>query len=218
MRPLRFGSVKRTGLRIMFARGVVALSIPGLWLFTHATLPALAQSSPGPSVRQPPPECLQAAKQVLGQGAEVVKYGEISHAGTEEAIAVVRLPQAPGHGGGMLVSGLVALQRQNSGWRPVLHAARQIQNDAGYIGIDFIDDSSPFYGYRVVFANKRTDGKDAFTIQIGYVNRSGSPEGVPLEVSWNPKAGRYQEFSDSEDPGGFKPEVKNPPHRTFHQK
>ena len=40
----------------------------------------------------------------------------------------------------------------------------------------------------------------------------GVPEGAPIEIAWNSKVGRYQEYAANEDPVGFKPELKNPPH------
>ena len=61
----------------------------------------------------------------------------------------------------------------------------------------------------------RSDGQDAFTILFSYPGRGGRPEGIPIEVSWNAKVGPYQEFSENEDPGGFKPELKKTPHRNI---
>jgi hypothetical protein len=38
-------------------------------------------------------------------------------------------------------------------------------------------------------------------------------DGIPIEIGWNATVGRYQEFSVDQEPEGFKPELKNPPHR-----
>jgi len=129
-----------------------------------------------------------------------------------DSIAFVRLKQFSEDQNGIPVSRLVILQKVDSQWKTALDAARQIQNPAGYVGIDYIDDSQQYLGYRANFLDRRSDGKPAFLVQLSYLRTDGKPEGVPIEISWNPTAGRFQEFSVNQEPEGFKTELKNPPH------
>jgi len=83
----------------------------------------------------------------------------------------------------------------------------------GFIGIDFIDDSAPFWGYSVQFHSHRSDGRPAFVLSLSYMADSQDDTEVPVDISWNPAVGRYQEFSMNYAPFGFKHEIKNPPHQ-----
>jgi hypothetical protein len=113
---------------------------------------------------------------------------------------------------GLAVSQLAILRHEPSGWRVVLTASKEVQNEAGYVGIDYIDDSSPNFGYRVLFPDQRDDGKKVFSISLSYMRKDGNTDGIPLEISWDSAVGRYREFGVNSDPPGFKPEIKNPPH------
>jgi hypothetical protein len=158
-------------------------------------------------------QCQEAARKALGPGAEIIKQGAFNTPSVQEAVAVVRgqiVP--PTNTEGLAVSRLAILRRGPSGWRVVLTASKEIQNDAGYVGIDYIDDSMSSYGYRVLFPDQRDDGKRVFSVSLSYMRKDGSADGIPLEISWDSSVGRYREFGMNSDPPGFKPEIKNPPH------
>lgn len=158
-------------------------------------------------------KCVEAAKKALGEDVEIVKQGTFNTPSIQEAVAVVRAQHVPStNAQGLAISKLAILRRGSSGWEVVLTASKEIQNGAGFVGIDYIDDSSPYYGYRVLFPDQRDDGKRVFTLGLSYMRKDGSTEGIPLEISWDSSVGRYREFGINSDPPGFKPEVKNPPH------
>lgn len=191
-----------------------AILVVGMAACHCACSPSRVTNAPKTSVQQKaetvPPECIAAAKKLLGPEAEVVKYGHLNSAEALEAVVVVRIAGARGDkSDGIPVSRLAILRHEPSGWQSVLNASRYITNEAGYIGIEFIDDSYPFRGYRVAFYGERSDGKQAFVLCLGHI---GDPGSVPIEISWNPQVGRYQEFAFNEEPSGFKSEIKNPPH------
>jgi hypothetical protein len=162
----------------------------------------------------PPSDCTEAARQVLGPQSEILKYGDLNSPGVPEAIAVVKLGRSASAVAGTAVSQAVILRWEASTWKPVLKVGRQVTNDAGYIGIDYIDDSYDFHGYRLIVENRRPDGKPGVAIELSYLNGSGETEGIPMAVSWNEKTGRYQEYTSNEDPPGFRPEIRNPPHKS----
>jgi hypothetical protein len=87
-----------------------------------------------------------------------------------------------------------------------------IRNDAGYLGLEFIDDSERFSGYRVSVEEHRSGGVPGFTFYVYYLAPNGEDEGIAVEIGWNPSVGRFQEFQYGADPEGFRNEVRNPPH------
>jgi hypothetical protein len=105
------------------------------------------------------------------------------------------------------------MRHQASGWTKALSVSRQIENQVGFIGIDYIDDSSPFWAYAVQFYDHRTDGRKAFAISLAYMADEKDTDELPIEITWNEATGRYQEFTMNKDPEGFQPELRNPPHR-----
>jgi len=82
----------------------------------------------------------------------------------------------------------------------------------GYIGIDYIDDSQQYPGFRALFSDRRSDGKAAFDLELSYLNPDGTTEGIATEISWNSATKRFQEFSVNRIPEGFQTELRNPPH------
>ncbi|MGC2173320.1 MAG: hypothetical protein WA555_10570 [Candidatus Sulfotelmatobacter sp.] len=161
-------------------------------------------------------ECLETARKILGEHAEIVKYGAFNDPSVQEAVAVVRKEHGQVKGKvGLAVSKLVILRHEAKGWKVALTVSKQIQNGAGFVGIDYIDDSAPYYGYQVLFSEQRADGKRAFMLSLSYLANNGNTEGIPLEISWDNAVGRYREFGINSDPFGFKPEIKNPPHRKY---
>ncbi len=88
-----------------------------------------------------------------------------------------------------------------------------IRNPQGFIGIDFIDSDYRF-GFALKFADERSDGTSGFTMYLTYLNQKRRPEGLPVEVSWNRKVSRFQEYAPNElDPPDFKAEIAHPPVR-----
>jgi len=158
--------------------------------------------------------CSRAAKAALGSAAKILKCGDLTGQRSLEAVAAIPLKQYPTTDDGVAVSRLVVLLRQNTKWMVVLSADRKnwIRNTAGYIGIDFIDDSADFVGYRVTFSNEDVPAGAKFTIWLSYLSPTGRSEGVATEIKWNRSVRRFQEYRETQDPAGFRSEIKNPPH------
>ncbi len=70
------------------------------------------------------------------------------------------------------------------------------------------------FGFEISTAGRRSDNVKRFTMFLTYLSAKGLPQGVPIEISWNPAAGRFQEFAPDElDPPGYKKELANSPTR-----
>lgn len=149
----------------------------------------------------------------LGPQSKVLKCGALNNADVQEVMAIVPAGLPPRSGGEVAILKPAILQRQGSDWRPILQISRNIQNTSGYVGIDYIDDYSPFYGYWLRMSDTRSDGKKAFDIDVTWIDYAdGTTESSGTEIAWNPAVGRYQEFEINRDPEGFHAEIKNPPH------
>jgi hypothetical protein len=194
------------------------LAIARLCIVFGCSTVGVAQNANNSSVVSPitqqGQECITAAKKILGEHAEVLKCGVLNDANVLESVAILRAVNTSDRRSGVDISQLVVLRREASGWKVALSVSKQIKNQAGFIGIDYIDDSAPFYGYRVVLADQRDDGKKAFVLNFSYLLKGGKKdtEALPTQIAWDKSVGRYREFGINSDPEGFKPEIKNPPH------
>jgi hypothetical protein len=159
--------------------------------------------------------CLAAARAALGPGAVVLKCGHLIGPGDLEVAAAIPLRPFRADASGTAVSRLVILRKAagTSRWVNEFTADKDwTRNPAGYVGVEYIDDSFKYTGYRVSFSGRRSDGAPGFTLFLFSLNPNGSNEGVPLEVGWNRSVKRFQEFSYEAEPVGFRAEIKNPPH------
>jgi hypothetical protein len=156
--------------------------------------------------------CDEEARRVLGSGAQVLKVGDFLNLGSIECLAVV--PYSTSHDAAELAvrRGFV-VQKEGAVWRSLLRFKENIRNPRGFIGIDFIDSDYSF-GFAMKSADERSDGTPGFTIFLTYLNHKLRPEGLPVEVSWNRKVSRFQEYAPNElDPPDFKQEIAHPPFR-----
>lgn len=157
--------------------------------------------------------CREAAKKALGPEAEVLNCGHLTSTRALETVAVIRLKGFRTTTDGIPVSNLVILRQEESEWSVELTADKKwIRNGAGYVGIDFIDDSADFVGYRVSFSGEGSKETSGFTVGLFYLGPNGHNEGISTDISWNQRVGRFQEYSENKDPSGFQVENKNPPH------
>jgi hypothetical protein len=161
-------------------------------------------------------ECLDAAHKILGPHGEVVRCGHLVGDASLEALAVVRLKNSDKRkqnaDSGLKVSRLAILRKGTSKWSVELDASDHIRNPAGYIGIDFIDDSAGFFGLEASIWDQRPDDTPGLTIYLYDIDPNGDSVGSGVAISWNPAVGRFQEFAAHQEPEGFRMEIKDPPH------
>jgi hypothetical protein len=155
-------------------------------------------------------ECEEEARRVLGSGVQLLRSGDFLHLGVIECLAVVAYSTSQDTVELKVRRG-VLVEKQGSAWRILLRFESTIRNPQGYVGLDVIDPRYRF-GFAVRLADERSDGTPGFTIYLIYLNQKLKPEGLPVEVSWNRKVSRFQEYAPNElDPPDYKPEIANPP-------
>ena len=149
----------------------------------------------------------------MGPHSEVLKCGALNTPGTQEVVAILPASFPPRKGIGIAIRKMLILRKERSGWRTALTAAREIRNEAGYVGIDYIDDYFHYFGYWLTITDTRSDGAKAMDIDLVDIeNADGTSEASSTEIAWNPVAGRYQEWAYDQNPAGFRSEISNPPH------
>ena len=159
-RHIDFGSTFRTGA-VLISINLIALIGP---VRTEGQTPSRDVAYGHEAVQQQ--ECLKAARHVLGPGAKVVKCGELNQTGVLESIAAIPVAPKSHSVGGIFAKDLVILRRSRGEWRTALRAARLIQNDAGYIGVEYVDDCSPFWADHIEFSGKRPDGQNGLVVRV----------------------------------------------------
>lgn len=159
--------------------------------------------------------CLRAAHLFLGPQAEVVKCGSI-HDSALEVVAIARVRGLREDRYGIPISKLVILKRQSGRWVSELNINEEITNEAGYVGIEFIDDAHSLPYYRLKTSDSGATWGDRqpsqFTLVLRSMSREGKmdPEDLGIGIGWNSAASRFQEI----DPSGehFTEETKKPKH------
>lgn len=156
-------------------------------------------------------DCLRYARTLLGDQTEILQMGDLNHRKKMEALIIKRIPKKKtGSGKGIYISEARILEKQDTQWKVILTIGEDIKNDEGYVGIDFLDDSFRYYGYELTLDEERGDGVPSFTIYLEYLDEYFKPYGLALEINWNPKVGRYQEYDYGQR--SFRSELKNPEH------
>jgi len=156
---------------------------------------------------------LSAAKKALGTEVKVVRCGALNTPAVQEVVAVLQANFPPHPGNGVAIRKMEILRKEKSGWRISLTATKEVKNEAGYVGLNYIDDYSHYFGYWLTLSDTRSDGTKAMLIDLLDIEKAdGSSEASSTEFAWNPEVGRYQEWAYDQDPEGFRPEIKNPPH------
>jgi hypothetical protein len=141
----------------------------------------------------------------------VLKCGHFAEGNALEVVAGVKLAQLNEMRDRVSVSKLGVLRLNGTMWQVEFIAdENRMRNNIGYVGLEFIDDSFPIYGYRVSISNHRSDGVTDFTIWLDYLSKDGITKGSPTEISWNSSLRRFQEFAYGQELEGFRTEVINP--------
>ena len=202
----------RTELGAKIRAGTVSLVLGAtalIWpVYTAAQTPPSGVANGQEAAQQR--ECLKVARQVLGPSAKVLKCGELNQPGVLESIAEIPVMPKSHSAQGAFTKNLVILRRNAREWRIALRASRLIRNDAGYVGLEYIDDCSPFWANQVEFGSSRPDGQKGLVIGIQGRAFEEDTDPWPTEIAWDNSAGRYREITGD---GAFQPEVKNPPHK-----
>lgn len=164
---------------------------------------ASAQSTAGSRER-----CMVRSARVLGPDATVLRSGNLLSNGKLQCVSMVPHTKDT-RGQWVSIRRGIVIEWDGKQWRELLRFDDAIRNDHGYIGISFVDPAF-HYGFALQIEARRSDQTKAFTMYLTWLNADLQPEGAPVEVSWNPKVGRFQEYLSDADAPGFVTEVVNP--------
>lgn len=146
-----------------------------------------------------------------GSNLKTIRSGDLIGDGAREYVAGRMLTKQPKKG--IYVSRLVIARAEHGHCSIVLDAGKSgPKNPIGYIGIEFIDDGADFYGYSVEFASGIRDPKHKGDLYLTWLNPDHEPEGMEIEIGWNEKIGRYQEYQEESSAEMFKTELPSPRH------
>jgi hypothetical protein len=184
--------------------------LPSLAGFSTPMVAQNAADTDKPSKPVPTKEgALDAAHQVLGNYAVIVRYGELNRPGLTEAVAVVK--RGPNSASaGQPITDLAVLQFRDGAWKVALSTDKYgAKNSLGYLGVAFLNDSISKASFHLKLL-QRAEGKSRFTLLLTTDGRDGRTErAVPVAIAWNPAVERYEALNDHG--AKFLPEVANPP-------
>lgn len=153
--------------------------------------------------------CRTEANRLLGIRAQVLKAGDLLGTGNVQCLVVLPYAAKGGSRERKVRRGVI-VQREGSTWHELLRFDDTIRNPQGFVGIDFLDDE-PTFGFLLETADERSDGTRGFTLYLTWLNPHLQPEGIAVQLAWNRKVRRFQEYAPNElDPPDFKPELRNP--------
>jgi hypothetical protein len=165
-----------------------------------------------------PQQCSALIKNA-GPKLQIIRSGDLIGDGAREYVAAQRMELQPKKG--FYISRLLVVRTQAGHCAIVLDVGKDgPKNPKGYVGIEYIDDSASFYGYKFEFGTvpKDPEFKQNYKCLLffDWLNNKHEPEGEGLIIAWNETVGRFQEVDSSWD--FFKPEVVNPSHHYKNQK
>ena len=143
-----------------------------------------AQPAAEPAI---PPDIQSAARAVLGDEAEVLVFGDLAKAGSQQVLVINRIKKMPTNTvPGILVMRAAILSQQDGKWSELLHVDEHLKNTNGYLAATPV---SPVTGWRLQYEQNAEKGL------LLYFTPLQQPAGGTLQtigVRWNPKVKRYQ--------------------------
>lgn len=142
-------------------------------------------------------EATQAAQAALGGDAEVLVFGALGGAGTQQVVAINRLRSAasavetgaPAAGSNVTetdATRVSVLNKENGAWSEVLRGDEYLKNSQGYLrGAPVV----PASGWRVEIEPQTDRGR---VLRFTPLAPPAAVKYGAVAVAWNPKAKRYQ--------------------------
>ena len=155
-----------------------------------------ASTSPAPEKKPAEPaipeEYQQTAATMLGRDAEVLLFGDLAKAGTEQVLAANVVPNTPKSVvAGTVVRRAVIAEKVGGKWSEVLRADEHLKNGKGFLGLTPLQDVN---GWKLQYEQSPEKG---LTLYFTPVAKDSNARTLPIAVSWNPKAKRYQSMDPS---------------------
>jgi len=139
-----------------------------------------------------PAEIQGVAESVLGTGAEVLVFGDLARTGTQQVLAINRLPKTPtGAAPGTLLTRAVIAENNGGKWKEVFRCDEHLKNPNGFLGGTPI---TPITGWRLQQEQSPEKGLVMYFTPLEMAGESHVPT---VGVRWNPKVKRYQSLDRS---------------------
>ena len=138
-------------------------------------------------------ECAATARKILGERAELLRFGHFARGASMDGIAITTIPDYPNDEGGFIISRLIVLRHEGPAWNVVFDAGERILNTNGYVG-PALDDDTDYIGYRLMVLDQAPDGKPGITLWLWRLGDTGEDESQGIEIGLNRGTGRYQQF------------------------
>ena len=134
-----------------------------------------------------PAEIQGVAESVLGTGAEVLVFGDLARTGTQQVLAINRLPKTPtGAAPGTLLTRAVIAENNGGKWKEVFRCDEHLKNPNGFLGGTPI---VPVTGWRLQYEQGPQKG---LMLYFRPLELAGSSHPLMIGIGWNPKVKRYQ--------------------------
>ena len=151
--------------------------------------PAAESKPAAPAI---PEEYQDVARTMLGADAEVLLYGDLAKTGSEQVLTANVVPNTPKSVvAGTVVTRAVVAEKSDGKWSEVLRADEHLKNAKGFLGLTPLQ---PVTGWKLQYEQSPEKG---LTLYFTPVAKGSSERTLPIAVSWNPKAKRYQSMDPS---------------------
>jgi len=140
-----------------------------------------------PSETAVPPEIAAVATTVLGQGAEVVAFGDLAHNGHQQVLVANQIGVVSEAEPGIRFTRAAMLERTGTKWAEVLRCDEYLKNPDGYLGGARLE---PVTGWRLEWSGQ--GAKQQRELLFTPLKTSGATSMTTVTVRWNPSVKRYQ--------------------------
>jgi hypothetical protein len=138
----------------------------------------------GPAI---PAEIEDAAKALLGSGAQVLVFGDLAKTGKQQFLAVNVVPNTPNSKvAGLVVTRAIIAENEDGKWMELLHCDEYLKNAKGYLAMTPL---SPVTGWKLQFEQSAMLGLQLYFTLLQTATES---HGFPIGVRWNAATKRYQ--------------------------
>ncbi len=128
------------------------------------------------------------ARRALGDGSEVILFGDLAHNGHIQLFIVNRLPRTQSQPPGTLVVSRAAiLEKEDDSWHEIFLADDHLKNEQGFLAGEPLDSVG---AWRLRYVQ----GRGALTMYFTPLQQSAQTGPATIEVRWNPQTSRYQAF------------------------
>ncbi len=178
------------GLIVEGSRTVGLLAL-GAWL----ALAGCGSETPKPAATAPtkpaepavPEEMTDAAHALLGSDSQVLLFGDLAKTGKQQFLAANVVPNTPKSVvAGTVVTRAVVAVNEDGKWVELMRADEYLKNQKGFLGLTPLQSVT---GWHLQYEQSPEKGLTMYFTPI----KAGSNERtLPIAVSWNPAAKRYQ--------------------------